>query len=450
MSAVHYRLSINLVCWLLVCGNPLAFGQEQRDDHKENQGLSEPADIYHGRIVTPEEVKKATRPAALLPLRIVSYPHRFITSGMEKGLISFEKHHMRQRMRLWTENLRRHGIEILFGGLGEGAGFGSGATYTLHTGEQQTLQFLGRASFKDYQEFDAQWTSAIGWSKLVLEASYQWRPQENFYGLGMQSLKEQRTNFALRQSWTGLHWELAPTKRLRWGSEYKLAWLSALRGRNPRLSSPDEFFPNLPGFGTGVRLQTVGLYFDADFLQSEYKWGGSAHLGASYQDGLRSSKLQYSRYEIQLEGRMPVAAGRSVLIGQANIELNRERPGSDPVPFYLLPHVGGSSTLRGFALDRFYGKNLALLALEYRYRIHPNFQVLFYFDEGQIFNRTSDLAWLNWHRNYGIGLRMLSQGGTALRIEYGWSHEGFGFHLSFGDRERRPLGGPIRYGTYRR
>jgi outer membrane protein assembly factor BamA len=107
--------------------------------------------------------------------------------------------------------------------------------------------------------------------------------------------------------------------------------------------------------------------------------------------------------------------------------------------------------MRGFALDRFYGTNILIASLEYRYRFHPNFVGLLFFDEGQIFDRTSDLSLLNWRRNYGLGFRMLSARGTFMRVEFGWSDdEGSRIHISFGDRERRPLGGPIRYGTYRR
>ncbi|NWG13018.1 MAG: hypothetical protein HXY20_05725, partial [Acidobacteria bacterium] len=49
-----------------------------------------------------------------------------------------------------------------------------------------------------------------------------------------------------------------------------------------------------------------------------------------------------------------------------------------PTPFYLLPHIGGSSTLRGFNLDRFYGKSILLFSLEYRYRLHPNYQTFLF------------------------------------------------------------------------
>jgi outer membrane translocation and assembly module TamA len=215
-------------------------------------------------------------------------------------------------------------------------------------------------------------------------------------------------------------------------------------------SSPEVFFSELPGYGMQTRLNSTGVYLDLDLMRREYQWGSAAHFGASYQDGIGRSMLSYFAYETQLEGRLPVVPENSVLVGQANIELNRERGGSSPIPFYLLPHIGGSSTLRGFALDRFYGRNLMLLSLEYRYRMHPNIQAIPFFDEGQIFDRTEDLTWLNWHRNFGLGFRFRSPTGTFLRIEYGRSREGFQLHITFGDRERPPLRGPVRYGAYKR
>ena len=91
-----------------------------------------------------------------------------------------------------------------------------------------------------------------------------------------------------------------------------------------------------------------------------------------------------------------------------------------------------------------------MLSLEYRYSIHPNFQASVFHDAGQIFDRHSELTWFNWHRNYGFSLRLHSNYRTVLRLEYGHSTEGSAIHLSFGDRAPQPLGGAVRYGTYRR
>jgi hypothetical protein len=370
---------------------------------------------------------------------------------MERGLISFERHRMRERLDLWMEQLRQHGIQARFGGSGEGAGFGGGGTYTFQAGEANRLQFLGLATFKSYEEFGIQWTSSTPAGTWIAESSYQWRPQENFYGLGHNSMRVKHSMFALRQTWAGVRWEYQVKGRVRWGALYRTAWTSALPSGNPLYSSPDVFFSNPIGYGTQTRLRSAGIYFDLDGIRSEYQLGGATHFGASYQQGLGNSRLSYFTYEAQLEGRVPISRESSAFVGQANFELNRERHGSDPIPFYMLPHIGGSSTLRGFALDRFYGRNVALLSLEYRYRIHPFIQVIPFFDEGQIFDRTEDLAWLNWHRNYGLGFRFRStSGATFLRLEYGRSSEGYEIHVTFGDRERPPLRGPFRYGVYKR
>jgi outer membrane protein assembly factor BamA len=162
--------------------------------------------------------------------------------------------------------------------------------------------------------------------------------------------------------------------------------------------------------------------------------------------------LRYFTYEGQLEGRMPVRKGQSALVGQIALTLNHENSGSDPIPFYMRARIGGSSTMRGFALDRFYGRNVMLMSLDYRYRLHPNLEASFFHDAGQIFDRSGELGWFNWHRNYGISLRFHQNYRTLFRLEYGFSDEGSMFHISFGDRTPQPqrLGGSVRYGTYRR
>ena len=436
----HAMMAALAACILSAVSNKSFFAQERPSKEE----------IPQNRIVTVEEIREATSPGLIKPLSIISYPHRFISSGMEKGLIAFEQHKIRERFQSFTEMLRSRGVEGKFGGSGEGSGFGGGIALTFNPGKIQELRFLGLMTFKRYQEFGVQWSRELPASKFIIEASHQWRPQENFYGLGHNSLKSHHTNFALRQSWAGLRWEVNPIERIKLGAVYRLSRSKAVSGQNELYPSPTLYFPGLPGYGTYTRLQSGGFYFDLDYLRGEYQFGGAGHWGISYHESLDRSKVRYFAYEMQLEGRLPIFSKSSVLVGQANMEFNRPRGGSDPIPFYLLPHIGGSSTMRGFALDRFYGKNLILLSLEYRYRIHPNIQAVPFFDEGQIFDRTSELGWLNWHRNYGFGLRFRTARGTVMRIEYGHGKEGGAFHIIFGDRELPPIRAPIRYGAYKR
>ena len=402
------------------------------------------------RIVTAEEVREAVEESQpILPIRIISYPHRVITRGMEKGLITIEQKHLRERMRLWSDRLRDLGITPLLGGMGEQTGFGGGGIYTWRASNWQQVNFLARGTLARYQEYDVTWSIKPPKTEFAIALSHQWRPKENFYGLGHDSLESQHTDFALRQTWVGARVEVRAPEHFTWGAEYKFLATRADAGTNVRIASTPDVFSDLPGMGRLLRLHREGAYANVDFSQGEYGWTGRGHFGAAYNHGAGASELRYFTYEGQVEGRMPVIKNQSGLVGRVQLALNRERRGSDEIPFYMRPHIGGSSTLRGFALDRFYGKNLMMLSLEYRYGIHPNFQASIFHDAGQIFDRQSELTWFNWHRNYGISLRFHSNYRTILRLEYGHSKEGFDIHLAFGDRAPQPLGGAVRYGTYR-
>lgn len=448
---------------LLAYGVGVSCGWSQEERASEEVALS--ASDAEDRIVTGEEVQEALKPPPLL-IRVISYPHRVITRNIERALIRFEKGYLRDRPQPVDspaaksgllpsvlkniQQLRDAGLGGVFGGMGEQTGIGGGVTYTIRPTDRQQLQVLARGTLSRYQEYDVKWSAAPSAMRLTVEVSHQWRPKENFYGLGHGSLKSDHTDFGLSQSWAGAHFELAVPKHFVWGADYKLVTTKAVAGTNRTVRSTQDVFPDLPGLGARVRLHTTAAYIDADFSQGEYGWAGKLHVGASYQQGIAPNRLRYFNYEWRLEGRMPVVQEQSGLVGLFTLNLNHEKGGSDPIPFYMRPRIGGSSTLRGFELDRFYGKNLILMTVEYRYRIHPNFQTYIFHDAGQIFDQTADLNWFNWHRNYGLGLRLHSGYRTALRLEYGHSREGFNIHLSFGDRTPQPTSGAVRYGTYRK
>ena len=173
------------------------------------------------------------------------------------------------------------------------------------------------------------------------------------------------------------------------------------------------------------------------------------HAGASWQDSYGETNIRYARLKGRFEGWLPISPKRSYLIAQASTDLTREDSGTETVPFYLYPRIGGSATLRGFPLDRFYGRNMLFATIEYRWAIHPTIQAAIFLDEGQIFQHTRDLNWTNWNRNYGFGFRFLGRTGTLARLEFATGSEGFSFHISFGDRMEPRLGGPVRYPLYR-
>jgi hemolysin activation/secretion protein len=82
------------------------------------------------------------------------------------------------------------------------------------------------------------------------------------------------------------------------------------------------------------------------------------------------------------------------------------------VPFYFLPYIGGSDTVRGFREFRFRDENILFLNAEYRIRVHRFVHVAPFFDAGEVRADWEDIGPGDLKTSYGIGIR----GGTDDRI----------------------------------
>jgi hypothetical protein len=412
-----------------------------------------PADSYYeGRIVSPEEVERGTVPPSAKFWWGLGWPCRKILGGMESGLIAFEETKLREKLYDFQRRLAEAGFRPLFGGLGEGSGIGLGTIYDYPHRTTDALHLVGRVSLlTGYQEFGANFDKSLfGRTRLNLLADYQWRPNEPFYGFGQESSYDDRANFGLRQSSFSFHWDQDVYTRIRSGIIYSAALLDAVDKSGGGRPPVSESFGPLPGLDERVNLQSIGAYVALDGYRGDYRLGGRSQIGASWQESWGEPEVRYARIEAVIEGRLPIVGERGVLVGQARTDMLREQSGTSPIPFYLFPRIGGSATLRGFPLDRFYGRNLILTTIEYRFLIHPNMEVEIFHDSGQIYEHTDDLSFFDWQRNYGVGFRLRSATGTQFRFELASSSEGVSVHFTFGDRPIRALGsGPVRYPLYR-
>lgn len=415
------------------------------------EGACDPTN-FDDRIVDPDEVKAVSVPPGAKPLWVLGWPCRALFGGMEKGLVKFEQGKVREKLYDFQRKLAANGFRPLFGGLGEGSGIGLGTIYDYPHRVENAFHAMARIAFlSGYQEFSANYDAhPFGGASFNFVADYQWRPDEPYYGVGQDSLSSQASSFALRQYSFSVHWDQRLHKRIRTGLIYNVAALEGLSATGGSRPSVESVFGSLPGLGEREDLQSIGAYVGLDGFQGDYRLGGRGMFGASWQEGFGELEVRYAKLEGVMEGRLPIVRGRSVLIGQAKTEMVREGSGTSPVPFYLYPRLGGSATLRGFPLDRFYGRNTILTTLEYRWLFHPRIEADIFLDSGQIFEHTDDLSFFDWQRNYGFGIRFRNATGTQFRLEVGSSSEGFSWHITFGDRPVRALGGgPVRYPLYR-
>ena len=106
----------------------------------------------------------------------------------------------------------------------------------------------------------------------------------------------------------------------------------------------------------------------------------------------------------------------------ARVQHATEKDGQQ-IPFFMLPALGGGSTLRGYSSWRFRDQNSLLLQGEWRIMVNRYLDLAFFYDAGKVAARTSDLDLDHLKDDYGFGVRFHGPFATPLRIELARSRE---------------------------
>jgi len=101
------------------------------------------------------------------------------------------------------------------------------------------------------------------------------------------------------------------------------------------------------------------------------------------------------------------------------------------VPFFLLPSLGGGSSLRGYSGWRFRDRHSLLMSGEFRWI--PNrlgLDMAIFYDTGKVTPRFDDLSLKGLVSDWGVGIRFHGPVSTPLRIDVARGREGI--HIVFG------------------
>jgi hemolysin activation/secretion protein len=102
------------------------------------------------------------------------------------------------------------------------------------------------------------------------------------------------------------------------------------------------------------------------------------------------------------------------------------------VPFYLQPHLGGADDMRGFRNYRFYDDNHIVVNAEYRWEAFTGLDMALFFDAGKVTNKRSQINFHELETSAGFGFRFNAANATFLRLDVGFSHEGYQIWFKFG------------------
>jgi outer membrane protein assembly factor BamA len=93
--------------------------------------------------------------------------------------------------------------------------------------------------------------------------------------------------------------------------------------------------------------------------------------------------------------------------------------------------LGGSDDLRGYRPFRFYDNNSLVFNAEYRWEVFSGLDMALFADAGKVYPRWQQTNFENLEASFGFGFRFNVRNDVFLRIDTGFSHEGFQVWFKF-------------------
>lgn len=310
-----------------------------------------------------------------------------------------------------------------------GGGFTLGAGYAHHVSPYNMFDVRGSYSILGYKRIEAEFTAPRLFHRrgdLSVVGGWREATQAAFYGLGMDTSTDDRTDFDFRQPYASGTLTIFPTRRtlmLRGGLELSQWTLRPGQGSFP--STDAVYTPaTLPGVGTRttyVHSQgTVG--FDWRTSPGYSRRGG--FYGVTLHDYTdRDEKFGFRQVEYEAIQHIPILREAWVISLRGEAQTTFQKA-NQQVPFFLLPYVGSGSTLRGFTSHRFRDQNRLVVQAEWRIMVNRFVDTAVFYDAGKVTARRADLDFNGLKSDYGFGVRFHGPFTTPLRVELANSPEG--------------------------
>ncbi len=318
-----------------------------------------------------------------------------------------------------------------------GGGFTLGAGHANYVSAYNYIDVRGSWTFSHYKRFEAEFVAPRLWNRHAkLSAIGGWReaPEVGFFGVGNDTTEADETNYLFRQPYGNALLTYFPARKgvvLRGGAEFSRWNLEDGEGSDPPISS--RYTPEtLPGLGAEVTYFHTqgGVGFDwrpaPDYARRGGYYGVTLH---DYKDN--DDEFGFRMVEYEAIQHVPILREAWVLSFRARVQHATDKDGQQ-TPFFLLPALGGGSSLRAYSSWRFRDQNSMLLQGEWRIMINRYLDLAFFYDTGKVAPTTSDLDFSNMKDDFGVGVRFHGPFATPVRIELAKGREGMNVVFSTG------------------
>jgi hypothetical protein len=312
-----------------------------------------------------------------------------------------------------------------------GGGLTGGVAYRRFVSAYNTVDLRGSITISGYKRVEAEFLAPRLFDRRgTLSVIGGWREatQVGFYGTGTANTSnDDRANYSFSQPYLITTLEVRPTRRflvLGGGIDYSRWDLGSGGGSAP--SVEEVYTPDtLPGLGASPTYLHVqgGAAFDWRQPGADYARSGGAYGLVLHDFVDTDGDFGFRRVDYDAVQHIPILRDAWVLSLHGRVETTYGRDDQE-IPFFMLPSLGGGSSLRGFGSWRFRDRHSILLQAEWRVLANRFLDMALFYDAGKVTARRADLNFSDLKNDFGIGFRFHGPTATPLRIELAKSNEG--------------------------
>jgi hypothetical protein len=309
-----------------------------------------------------------------------------------------------------------------------GGGIAGGAGVRKPFGDDGAVNVFGGYSLNSFWRGEANLelpTFARNRAQVVVSGRYIDAPDVRYQGIGNDTLKDDETHFGYTPAGGGAQLTFEASKYLSLGGGVNYLHIDTATGKTG-VSIEQRFSPG----------DTPGLEFDRfsyinSTARAAFDWrqpAGYSGTGGLYRvqfDDYRERDHDgYSFRSLEAEARQLIPLLRAnwvlALRGLATVT---DIDAAGAVPYFLLPSLGGGSTLRGYPDFRFRDRHRLVMNAEVRWTPARFLDMAVFYDTGKVAARRQDLDFDDLQESYGIGMRIVGPKGYAFRLEVAHSRE---------------------------
>jgi len=262
-----------------------------------------------------------------------------------------------------------------------------------------------------------------------LKAEYDKLLKYTYYGLGPDSLKEDRTVLTHETVNLAVTLGRGLTPNVVIEATYTARWL---KYSNPQEGPYQEVIEELAGHG---RMFAPYLSFSLRYDTSNSQIHPTRGVRFIIKDDLAasfmgSSDFSFNRLTADFRFYKALFGARDVLAGRTLVQYI----GGDKIPLFDYSALGGGETMtamRGYPINRFLDKGKFLINVEYRFPIIWRLGGNIFTDAGTVWPSLNEIRLGKAVYDAGVGLRFYLADFCA-RVDVGFSREGTGIYFNFG------------------